>query len=128
LGLEQGRCFHWRGVTVTRVGKAKWQCGDKKGNWKQMYEELHEFPYRRLMSHPLWSVISKVVSDLEANGDLKLETPSKYVVGSLVEAVEKSEKSVREYVERLRKLSFPDFPSETGFSVRSRDTEEVRLN
>ena len=48
------------------------------------------FPYAALVSHPAWDVLDKAIADLEANGDLELQTARKYVIGHVVQALVKS--------------------------------------
>ena len=48
-----------------------------------------EFPYKDSMTHPAWVVIAKALQELESNSDLELQTPSRYVIGYLLQALEK---------------------------------------
>ena len=46
------------------------------------------FPYKDYLTHPAWKVVEQAMRDLETNNDLELQTPSRYVVGYLLQALE----------------------------------------
>jgi hypothetical protein len=53
---------------------------------KQTADEIGaDFPYRALMRHPAWPVIDRALRQLEKNGDVELQTASRYVIGHVIE-------------------------------------------
>lgn len=45
-------------------------------------------PYKKYESSPRWSVVKKLIEDLEANNDLELQTPIEYIVGYICKGLE----------------------------------------
>jgi hypothetical protein len=48
------------------------------------------FPYKKYMDHPAWTVMEQAVVDLVENEDLELLTPARYVIGSLLKPLSES--------------------------------------
>lgn len=48
-----------------------------------------DHPYRRFEGEPLWKALDRGIGDLEANGDIELQTNSAYIIGYLCQMVQR---------------------------------------
>jgi hypothetical protein len=61
-----------------------------RGPEEQAPEVAADFPYRTLMTHPVWAIIDAALADLESNDDLQLQTARRYIIGYLVQQLAES--------------------------------------